>query len=133
MCRKNKSCPNCGCEQMGEAKKLAKGDAGKIVIDKGGKCYIDLNALDVWNRFKCVPKKHQLLFCINTFKNDLSDLITTIMPAPPNLIRPSTSRINSANSDEDDLTIKLKQILYYNLELNKYIADGRDGLSVLKA
>lgn len=55
------------------------------------------------------------------------------MPAPPNLIRPSTSRINSANSDEDDLTIKLKQILYYNLELNKYIADGRDGLSVLKA
>lgn len=58
MCRKNKSCPNCGCEQMGEAKKLAKGDAGKIVIDKGGKCYIDLNALDVWNRFKCVPKKH---------------------------------------------------------------------------
>lgn len=126
-CRKHKVCPSCGSEQLGEAKKLAKGDAGKIVLE-----HLDLNALDVWRRFIRIPKKHQFLFCINPEKNDLADLITTIVPAPPNSLRPSTTRANSATSDEDDLTMKLKSILYQNSLLAKQIEDGRDGLSVLK-
>lgn len=43
----------------------------------------------------------------------LVDLITTIIPAPPNIIRPSVV-LSNAMSNEDDLTVKLKNMLYYN-------------------
>lgn len=41
------------------------------------------------------------------------DLLTTVMPSPPNIIRPSVV-LSNAMSNEDDLTVKLKNILYYN-------------------
>nr|CAI39062.1 DNA-directed RNA polymerase III largest subunit [Paramecium tetraurelia] len=126
-CRSNKQCPHCYCEQIGEAKKLAKGDAGKIILDT-----MDINALYAWNQFSNIPKQHQFLFCINPFLNDLSDLLTSIIPAPPNNIRPSKMLSNTTKADEDDLTMKLKTILYHNDLLQKQIKEGKDGMSILK-
>lgn len=59
------------------------------------------------------------MFCINPFLNDLSDLLTSIIPAPPNNIRPSKMLSNTTKADEDDLTMKLKTILYHNDLLQK--------------
>lgn len=39
---------------------------------------------------------------------------------------------NTTLVDEDDLTMKLKAILYHNKLLCKQMEDGKDGLSILK-
>jgi DNA-directed RNA polymerase III subunit RPC1 len=45
-----------------------------------------------------------------------ADLIMTHMPAPPVCIRPSVA-VTATIKNEDDLTVKLAEIAYYNQEI----------------
>jgi DNA-directed RNA polymerase III subunit RPC1 len=44
------------------------------------------------------------------------DLIMTHLPAPPVCIRPSVA-VTATIKNEDDLTVKLAEIAYYNKEI----------------
>jgi DNA-directed RNA polymerase III subunit RPC1 len=52
-----------------------------------------------------------------------ADLIMTHMPAPPVCIRPSVA-VTATIKNEDDLTIKLAEIAYYNSEIEQVICRG---------
>ena len=52
-----------------------------------------------------------------------ADLIMTHMPAPPVCIRPSVA-VTATIKNEDDLTIKLAEIAYYNSEIEQVIFRG---------
>ena len=45
-----------------------------------------------------------------------ADLIMTHVPAPPVCIRPSVA-VSATIKNEDDLTVKLSEIVYYNQEI----------------
>lgn len=124
-CKKEKTCRSCGRSFEGVVKKLEK-VAGKIIHNSSDGPQ-DLNPLTVYYLFSKVPKEDHILFAINPFKNDLTDLITTILPAPPNIIRP-TVILSNAMTGEDDLTAKLKNVLFLNQQIEKGIESG-DALS----
>ena len=50
-------------------------------------------------------------------------MICTVLPVSPPAIRPSSSRVDSSQRSEDDLTIKLCEIVKYNRELAKKLAN----------
>lgn len=51
-----------------------------------------------------------------------ADLLITSIPAPPVCIRPSVATAN--DKSEDDLTVKLAEIVAYNKEIQRAIARG---------
>ena len=48
-----------------------------------------------------------------------------MVPAPPNIIRPSVV-LSNAMSNEDDLTVKLKNIISFNMQVDRHIEMGDD-------
>jgi len=110
--KKEKICTNCGNGFEGIIKKLEK-VAGKIIHSVKDGVPQEINPLYAHYLFSKVRKEDQICFGINPFKNELADIITTIIPAPPNIIRP-TVVLTNAMTGEDDLTSKLKNILFLN-------------------
>lgn len=51
------------------------------------------------------------------------DLLITYLPAPPVCIRPSVA-VTATIKNEDDLTVKLAEIAYYNKEIEQIICKG---------
>ena len=51
------------------------------------------------------------------------DLLITYLPAPPVCIRPSVA-VTATIKNEDDLTVKLAEISYYNKEIEQIICKG---------
>jgi len=63
---------------------------------------------------------------VNQLNADLCkpvDLLITQLSAPPVCIRPSVA-VQQNVKNEDDLTIKLAEMIFYNKELNVCIAKG---------
>lgn len=51
------------------------------------------------------------------------DLLISHLPAPPVCIRPSVA-VTATIKNEDDLTVKLAEISYYNKEIEQVICKG---------
>ncbi|ODV93801.1 hypothetical protein PACTADRAFT_51550 [Pachysolen tannophilus NRRL Y-2460] len=77
------------------------------------RCYEDLNPLKVLNLFKQIPPSDCELLGIDSGRGGRPEMyIWRYLPAPPVCIRPSVMMQDSPSSNEDDLTVKLTEIVW---------------------
>ena len=76
-----------------------------------------------WYREKATKRSHQNSFCEKFVKP--KDLIITQILVPPVCIRP-TVELSNGKTNEDDLTIKIYEILRANKTIRKLIEEGKD-------
>lgn len=79
----------------------------------------DLTPLFVYNLFKCINESD---YKVLNIASDPTTLLIKTLPVPPSCIRPSVKMLNTSN--EDDLTIKLAEIIYTNDVLRNGIEKG---------
>ena len=77
---------------------------------------------NVLKLFERIPKADYPFLLL--FDNTPMDLICTHIPVPPSIIRPSSHNSNGVRSTEDELTMKLNEILIANEALKKKLSDG---------
>lgn len=78
-----------------------------------------------YNYLSRVPLEDVYLLNINPKKTLPTDFIVTHIIVPPNSIRP-TVPISAGKTNEDDLTIKLGEMLGFNDLIEKGIRDGME-------
>lgn len=83
-----------------------------------------LNPLRVLNLFRNIPDEDIPLLLINPELCHPKDLILTRILVPPLCIRPSVSSDFKAGTTEDDLTIKLTEIVFLNHTILKHKAQN---------
>ena len=83
-----------------------------------------LNPLRVLTLFKNIPETEMPLLLINSELSHPKDLILTRILVPPLCIRPSVSSDFKAGTTEDDLTIKLTEIVFLNHTIQKHKAQN---------
>ncbi|QSL65865.1 hypothetical protein MERGE_000144 [Pneumocystis wakefieldiae] len=86
------------------------------------KAHDDLNPLKVLNLFKQIPPMDCELLGINSLKGRPEMFIWQCIPAPPVCVRPSISQDGA--STEDDLTVKLAEIIWTNSLIKSALEKG---------
>lgn len=81
-----------------------------------------LSPYNVLKMFEKIPKSDYIFLCL--FNNTPMDLICTFIPVPPCIIRPSSHNTSGVRSTEDELTMKLNEIVIANETLKKKLQDG---------
>ncbi len=81
-----------------------------------------LDPIRVLHLFKQIPEKDLPLLLIRSHRPE--DLILTRIPVPPSCIRPSVINELDTGSNEDDLTIKLSEIIFVNDIITKRKSSG---------
>ena len=82
--------------------------------------YEEYDALKVYDLFERIKDEDVPLFDMDPEYCRPIDLLITHIPVPPSCIRPSVPQDNGV-SNEDDLTIKLAEVLQLNANLKMYI------------
>ncbi|KAF6008996.1 DNA-directed RNA polymerase III subunit [Brettanomyces bruxellensis] len=89
------------------------------------RCYEDLNPLRVLNLFKQITPTDCELLGIDPAKGGRPEMyIWRYLPAPPVCIRPSVMMGQSNTSNEDDLTVKLTEIVWTSSMIRAGIQKG---------
>ncbi|VEU20021.1 DEKNAAC100573 [Brettanomyces naardenensis] len=89
------------------------------------RCYDDLNPLKVLNLFKQITPTDCELLGIDPSKGGRPEMyIWRYLPAPPVCIRPSVMMGDSNTSNEDDLTVKLTEIVWTSSMIRAGIQKG---------
>lgn len=89
------------------------------------RCYDDLNPLKVLNLFKQISPSDCELLGIDPSKGGRPEMyIWRYLPAPPVCIRPSVMMGDSNTSNEDDLTVKLTEIVWTSSMIRAGIQKG---------
>ncbi|OWB56094.1 hypothetical protein B5S28_g1985 [[Candida] boidinii] len=89
------------------------------------RCYDDLNPLKVLNLFKQIKPDDCELLGIDPSKGGRPEMyIWRYLPAPPVCIRPSVVMSDSNTSNEDDLTVKLTEIVWTSSMIRAGIEKG---------
>ncbi|XP_069719344.1 DNA-directed RNA polymerase III subunit RPC1 isoform X3 [Phaenicophaeus curvirostris] len=151
-CRKKNTCPYCGAFN-GTVKKCGllkiiheKYKTNKKVVDPVvstflqsfetaiehnkevepllGRAQENLNPLVVLNLFKRIPAEDIPLLLMNPEAGKPSDLILTRVLVPPLCIRPSVVSDLKSGTNEDDLTMKLTEIIFLNDVIKKHRISG---------
>ncbi|XP_010189951.1 PREDICTED: DNA-directed RNA polymerase III subunit RPC1, partial [Mesitornis unicolor] len=151
-CRKKNTCPYCGAFN-GTVKKCGllkiiheKYKTNKKVVDPVvstffqsfetaiehnkevepllGRAQENLNPLVVLNLFKRIPAEDIPLLLMNPEAGKPSDLILTRLLVPPLCIRPSVVSDLKSGTNEDDLTMKLTEIIFLNDVIKKHRISG---------
>ena len=146
-CKRARSCPHCG-QRNGPVKKAP--SSLKLIHDQFNKdeslmveyhkefeqarvanvglteqnmrsTMDDLNPLRVQGLFKAIPDEDCELLDL---AGRPEDLLVTAIPVPPVCIRPSVEMDAGAGSNEDDLTVKLMQIVEVNNILRQGLEKG---------
>uniref|UniRef100_A0A8C2PGV5 DNA-directed RNA polymerase subunit n=1 Tax=Capra hircus TaxID=9925 RepID=A0A8C2PGV5_CAPHI len=89
-----------------------------------GKAQENLNPLVVLNLFKRIPAEDIPLLLMNPEAGKPSDLILTRLLVPPLCIRPSVVSDLKSGTNEDDLTMKLTEIIFLNDVIKKHRISG---------
>ncbi|KYO27634.1 DNA-directed RNA polymerase III subunit RPC1 [Alligator mississippiensis] len=89
-----------------------------------GRAQENLNPLIVLNRFKRIPAEDIPLLLMNPETGKPSDLILTRLLVPPLCIRPSVVSDLKSGTNEDDLTMKLTEIIFLNDVIKKHRISG---------
>ena len=79
----------------------------------------NLNPLVVLNLFKRIPQEDITLLLMNPEAGKPADLILTRLLVPPVCIRPSVVSDLKSGTNEDDLTMKLTEIIFLNDVIKK--------------
>ncbi|ODQ78217.1 hypothetical protein BABINDRAFT_65579 [Babjeviella inositovora NRRL Y-12698] len=89
------------------------------------KCMDDLNPLKVLNLFKQIAASDCELLGIDASRGGRPEMyIWRYLPAPPVCIRPSVVMVDSPSSNEDDLTVKLTEIVWTSSLIKAGIEKG---------
>uniref|UniRef100_A0A7I4YH32 DNA-directed RNA polymerase subunit n=1 Tax=Haemonchus contortus TaxID=6289 RepID=A0A7I4YH32_HAECO len=93
-----------------------------------------LNPLRVQKLFNIIAKEDIpiLMLCFGEVKHP-KDLLLTRIPVPPACVRPSVTSEVGSGSTEDDLTIKLAEIILINDVLQKHKENGAPVKTVMEA
>lgn len=83
-----------------------------------------LNPLVVLNLFRRIPDEDVPLLVMNAQCGRPEDLILTRIPVPPLCIRPSVVSELKAGTNEDDVTVKLTEIIFLNDVIQRHRASG---------
>ncbi|XP_014677319.1 PREDICTED: DNA-directed RNA polymerase III subunit RPC1-like [Priapulus caudatus] len=83
-----------------------------------------LNPLIVLDLFLRIPDEDCPLLVMNPDSGRPRDLILTRMPVPPLCIRPSVVSDLKSGTNEDDITMKLTEIIFLNDVIKKHRATG---------
>ncbi|XP_071130930.1 DNA-directed RNA polymerase III subunit RPC1-like [Mytilus edulis] len=83
-----------------------------------------LNPLDVLQLLQRIPDEEVPLILMNNEVGKPSDLIQTRILVPPICIRPSVVSDLKSGTNEDDITMKLTEILFLNDVIQKHKATG---------
>ncbi|XP_010606158.1 DNA-directed RNA polymerase III subunit RPC1 isoform X3 [Fukomys damarensis] len=89
-----------------------------------GRAQENLNPLIVLNLFKRIPAEDVPLLLMNPEAGKPSDLILTRLLVPPLCIRPSVVSDLKSGTNEDDLTMKLTEIIFLNDVIKKHRISG---------
>uniref|UniRef100_A0A8D1L4L7 DNA-directed RNA polymerase subunit n=1 Tax=Sus scrofa TaxID=9823 RepID=A0A8D1L4L7_PIG len=89
-----------------------------------GRAQENLNPLVVLNLFKRIPAEDIPLLLMNPEAGKPSDLILTRLLVPPLCIRPSVVSDLKSGTNEDDLTMKLTEIIFLNDVIKKHRISG---------
>ncbi|XP_056325017.1 DNA-directed RNA polymerase III subunit RPC1 [Danio aesculapii] len=84
----------------------------------------NLNPLVVLNLFRRIPDKDVPLLLMNPESGKPADLILTRLLVPPLCIRPSVVSDLKSGTNEDDLTMKLTEIIFLNDVIKKHRMTG---------
>ncbi|KAA8581469.1 hypothetical protein FQN60_003050 [Etheostoma spectabile] len=84
----------------------------------------NLNPLVVLNMFKRIPQEDIPLLLMNPEAGKPADLILTRLLVPPLCIRPSVVSDLKSGTNEDDLTMKLTEIIFLNDVIKKHRMTG---------
>ncbi|XP_053196870.1 DNA-directed RNA polymerase III subunit RPC1 [Scomber japonicus] len=84
----------------------------------------NLNPLVVLNLFKRIPQEDITLLLMNPEAGKPADLILTRLLVPPVCIRPSVVSDLKSGTNEDDLTMKLTEIIFLNDVIKKHRMTG---------
>uniref|UniRef100_H3BGV0 DNA-directed RNA polymerase subunit n=1 Tax=Latimeria chalumnae TaxID=7897 RepID=H3BGV0_LATCH len=152
-CRKKASCPRCGAfnvlkKKRGrlnlkkKTKKTKQKKRGDIIFFFFHSCsgveasnllsvllpspppQENLNPLIVLNLFKRIPAEDIPLLLMNPEAGKPADLILTRLLVPPLCIRPSVVSDLKSGTNEDDLTMKLTEIVFLNDVIKKHRMSG---------
>lgn len=83
-----------------------------------------LNPLVVRDLLRRIPDEDVPLLLMNTRCGRPEDLVLTHIPVPPLCIRPSVVSALKAGTNEDDVTVKLTEIIFLNDVLQKHRTNG---------
>lgn len=109
-------------ETLHQLVEALEGKDSQELIDLLHKTNADLlDPLKVMSLFRQIPSEEYCLLLINDFKPE--DLLVTRVPVPPSCIRPSVVNDIDA-SNEDDLTVKLSEIIFVNDVIAKRKSSG---------
>ncbi|XP_077989635.1 DNA-directed RNA polymerase III subunit RPC1-like [Glandiceps talaboti] len=83
-----------------------------------------LNPLVVLNLFKRIPDEDMPLLMMNLEAARPQELILTRLPVPPLCIRPSVVTDLKSGTNEDDITVKLTEIIFLNDVIQRHKQTG---------
>ena len=117
-CKKHKSCIRCGFTN-GVVKKFG----FKLSHELGTESF-DLTPIEVLSLFSRMDFEDLELIGMNSEYSRCERLILTHILVPPVCIRPSV-QVSQGVSNEDDLTVKLQEIINLNLLIKATLEDGK--------
>lgn len=83
-----------------------------------------LNPLEVLHLLERIPDEDIQFLLMNPQHGHPKDLILTRVPVPPVCIRPSVVSDLKSGTNEDDMTVKLTEIVFLNDVISKHRANG---------
>jgi len=89
-----------------------------------------LDPVRVKNLFERIPKSDYQFILIQNFNP--VDLVLTYIPVPPACIRPSVLNDLESGSNEDDLTIKLSEIIFVNDVIERRKTSGASASMIVE-
>nr|CAB3265029.1 DNA-directed RNA polymerase III subunit RPC1-like [Phallusia mammillata] len=92
----------------------------------------DLNPLVVLELFRSIPEEDVPLLMMKSSSGRPEDLIVTRLVVPPLCIRPSVVTDLKSGTNEDDLTVKLTEIIFLNNVIQKHRSMGAKSQMIME-
>ena len=93
------------------------------VVNASGLIHI-LNPLEVLNLFERIPEEDTILLMMDSKAASPASMILTRISVPPLCIRPSVVSDLKSGTNEDDVTMKLTEIVFLNDVIAKHRQSG---------
>ncbi|EFX69638.1 hypothetical protein DAPPUDRAFT_62003, partial [Daphnia pulex] len=91
-----------------------------------------LNPIEVMHLFERIPDEDVQYILMNSEHGHPKDMILTRLPVPPACIRPSVMSDLKSGTNEDDLTMKLTEIVFLNDVIVKHRLSGAKSQIILE-
>ncbi|KAK7791847.1 hypothetical protein R5R35_011050 [Gryllus longicercus] len=121
--RSKKNTDNVLSKKIAEYSEAVEANNELSSVVTSGLLYI-LNPLEVLEILQKIPEEDIPFLLMNPDRGKPKDLILTRLPVPPLCIRPSVVSELKSGTTEDDLTMKLSEIIFINDVINRHRQTG---------